>query len=397
MTADPRANEKAIAEQLRIRAEPPRVVRLSRKVLVGLGVVAGAGIAAALVVALQVGRREEGTQELYSLENRPLADGLAALPRDYAGLPRDVPRLGPPLPGDLGRPILRAQEQGAPVIAPSVPSIPADPAAQRLAQEQEAARMSRLFVAGSGRAQAPTVAQPGAGATPVVDGAAAPEPLGEAAIQNAQGRRLAFLNAPVDRRTTSADRLRAIPSPYVLQAGSVIAAALLTGLRSDLPGQVTAQVTEHVYDSPTGRHLLIPQGTRLIGQYDSQVSFGQNRVLLVWTRMILSGGRSIILERQPGADASGIAGLEDEVDYHWGRLFLAAGLATILGVGAELGSDADDRLVRALRDGGQGTFNQAGQQVVRRQLNVQPTLTIRPGFPVRVIVTRDLVLEPVGG
>lgn len=104
-----------------------------------------------------------------------------------------------------------------------------------------------------------------------------------------------------------------------------------------------------------------------------------------------------MLERQPGADASGIAGLEDEVDYQWGRLFLAAGLATILGVGAEIGSDADDRLIRALRDGGQGTFNQAGQQVVRRQLSVQPTLTIRPGFPVRVVVTRDLVLEPFGG
>jgi type IV secretion system protein VirB10 len=395
VTTDPRATEKAIAEQLRIRAEPPRVVRLSRKVLVGLSVVAGIGVAAALVVALQVGRRGEGTQELYSLDNRPLADGLAALPRDYAGLPRDVPRLGPPLPGDLGRPILRAQEQGASVVAPTSPPAQADAAAQRLAQEQEAARVSRLFVAGSARAQAPAAPQPGQAVVP--DGAPPQEPLDEAAIQNAQGRRLAFLNAPIDRRTTSQDRLRSIPSPYVLQAGSVIAAALLTGLRSDLPGQVTAQVTEHVYDSPTGRYLLIPQGTRLIGQYDSQVSFGQSRVLLVWTRLILPGGRSIVLERQPGADASGIAGLEDEVDYHWGRLFLAAGLATILGVGAELGSDADDRLVRALRDGSQGTFNQAGQQVVRRQLNVQPTLTIRPGFPVRVIVTRDLVLEPVEG
>jgi type IV secretion system protein VirB10 len=394
VTSDPRATEKAIAEELRIRAEPPRVVRLSRKVLIGLGVVAGIGVAAALIVALQVGRRGEGTQELYSLENRPLADGLAALPRDYAGLPRDVPRLGPPLPGDLGRPILRAQEQGVPAVPPAVPPVQADAAAQRLAQEQEAARTSRLFVPGSGRAQTSvqtTATAPGApaGAVPQEQ-----EPLDEAAIQNAQGRRLAFLNAPVDRRTTSPDRLRGVPSPYVLQAGSVIPAALLTGLRSDLPGQVTAQVTEHVYDSPTGRHLLIPQGTRLIGQYDSQVSFGQSRVLLVWTRLILPGGRSIVLERQPGADAAGIAGLEDEVDYHWGRLFLAAGLATILGVGAELGSDADDRLVRALRDGSQGTFNQAGQQVVRRQLNVQPTLTIRPGFPVRVIVTRDLALEP---
>ena len=158
-------------------------------------------------------------------------------------------------------------------------------------------------------------------------------------------------------------------------------------------------MTEAIFDSPTGRLLLIPQGARLIGIYDSHVTHGQSRVLLVWTRLIMPNGRSIVLERQQGADTGGNAGLEDEVDQHWGELFKAALLSTLLGVGAELGAGADagngnSDIIQAFRRGAGDTLNQTGQQVVRRNLNIQPTLTIRPGFPVRVIVNRDLVLEP---
>ena len=150
-----------------------------------------------------------------------------------------------------------------------------------------------------------------------------------------QDRKTAFLNASTDKRTVSPDRLEAKASPYVVQAGTVIPAALITGIRSDLPGQITAQVTEAVYDSPTGKYLLIPQGAKLIGQYDSSVAFGQSRILLVWTRVIMPDGTSIVLERQPGADTEGYAGLEDEVDNHWGMLFKAAVLSTLLSVGAD--------------------------------------------------------------
>jgi type IV secretory pathway VirB10-like protein len=177
--------------------------------------------------------------------------------------------------------------------------------------------------------------------------------------------------------------------------------ALVTGIRSDLPGQITAQVTENVYDTPTGRACLIPQGARLIGVYDSKVAFGQSRVLLVWTRLIMPNGRSIVLERQPGADAAGYAGLQDDVDYHWKELLGAAALSTLLGVGSELGSGADNgsntAILQALRLGAANSLNQTGQQVVRRNLDIQPTLIIRPGFPVRVIVNRDLVLEAYRG
>ena len=213
--------------------------------------------------------------------------------------------------------------------------------------------------------------------------------------QNNQDRKLAFLTAPTDRRTVSHDRLAGPVSRYIVQAGAVIPAALITGIRSDLPGQVTAQVTEHVYDSPTGSHLLIPQGSRLIGTYDSQVAHGQDRVLLVWTRLIMPNGRSIVLERQGATDTQGFAGLADEVDHHWGRLFSAAALSTLLGVGAQLGAFANDSaILTALRRGSADSLSQTGQLVVRRNLNVQPTITIRPGYPVRVLVGRDLVLAP---
>ncbi len=381
------STHSTVTQPFRLRSEGPRVTRLSRTVLIGgtaLGLILVCG---AVLWALQGDRlRGVAPQELYTTDRSRVADGLAALPRDYTGVPRDVPPLGPPLPGDLGRPLGAAQ--GPPAPAPPAPE------QQRRAQETEAARVSRLFAPGNRQTQ------PGAATiTPSQPSmSAASSATDEASIQNGQDRKLAFINAPVDRKTTNYDRLVRPASPFVLQAGAVIPAALITGLRSDLPGQITAQVTENVYDTPTGGALLIPQGARLIGVYDSQVSFGQSRLLLVWTRLLLPNGYSIVLERQPGADSSGQAGLEDGVDHHWGSLFKAALLSTILAVGTELGSDQNDSdIVRALRRGAGDTLNQAGQQVVRRNLNIQPTLTIRPGHPVRVIVTRDLVLQPYRG
>ncbi len=380
------------AAPMRLRPEPPRVTRLSRKVLAGLGLVASVGIGGALIYALQIQGGRKGNEELYATDNRATPDGLNSLPRDYTG-----PVLGPPLPGDLGRPILNAQNAVPPTsIAIPNPGISAEE--QRRLQELESARTARLFASTETRSVS---TQPAATATPTT----APTPdltnLGLApqpATPTAQDRQLAFLNQAPDKRTVSPDRVAAPASANVLQAGAVIAAALITGIRSDLPGQITAQVTENIYDSPTGKILLVPQGTRIIGQYDNGVGFGQRRVLLVWNRLIFPNGRSIVLERQPGADAEGYAGLEDGVDYHWGELFKAAALSTLLSVGAEAGSSGQESdIVRALRNGASDSINQTGQQIVQRQLNIAPTLTIRPGFPVRVIVTRDLVLEPYGG
>ncbi|MEJ8570395.1 TrbI/VirB10 family protein [Microbaculum marinum] len=368
------------AEPMRLRGTPPRVTRLSRRVLAGLGLIAALGVGGALIYALQTPDNGAGSDELYSTENRNTADGLNELPSDYTG-----PVLGPPLPGDLGRPILDAQERGQPVPPPAINAPAVDPEEQRRLAEEEAARTSRVFFQTA----------PGAARDTPAPGLAGLNLGNQTGV--AQSSDLAFLNAPVDRRTVALDRVMPPASPFVLQAGSVIPAALITGIRSDLPGQITAQVTQHIYDSPTGSMVLIPQGTRIIGEYSNDVGFGDRRVLLVWNRLIFPNGRSIVLERQPGADTQGYAGLEDGVDYHWWDLAKAAGLSTLLSVGAELTMDDDERLIQAIRNGAQDTINDAGQQIVQRQLQVAPTLTIRPGFPVRVIVTRDLVLEPYGG
>jgi len=414
--------DQDIAAELRLRPERPRVTRLSRRVLIGLGAASAIAIAAALMFALWPhGPKREG-EELLNTDNRNVADGLNGLPRDYAGVPRPVPQLGPPLPGDLGKPLLNA---GASVPGMPQPTAVPDPEAQRLvqerqrlAQEMEAARTSRLFASEARAAVQPASLSAAVPVAPMplldrnamgLNGGAASLrfPRGTLAGEDGEGsttqpseadRKLAFLTAPVDRKTTSPDRVQAPASHNVVQAGSVIPAALLTGLRSDLPGQITAQVTEAVYDSPTGKVLLIPQGARLIGQYDAQVAFGQSRALLVWNRIVMPNGRSIVLERQPGVDPEGYAGLEDEVDNHWGALFKAAMLLTILSVGSEAGtSNNQNSLVDAIRRGSSDSLSQTGRQVIGRSLQVQPTITIRPGFPVRVIVTRDLVMEPYAG
>src|SRR6185295_17618017 len=276
-------------------------------------------VSAAVLWALQNNRTPgPASEELYSTDHHNVADGLAGLPRDYAGVPRDVPRLGPPLPGDLGRPIVAAQAQSGPLAV--------DAEQQRMNQEGEAARTSKVF--------ASTNVRPSGATAPAETTPNAVSSSDEAYAQNGQDRKLAFVNASIDRRTASPDRVAKPASPYIVQAGSVISAALITGLRSDLPGQITAQVTESIFDTPTGRLLLIPQGARLIGSYDSQVAFGQSRVLLVWTRLILPNGLSIVLERQAGADSAGHAGLEDAVDNHWGAQLKAALLSTLLGVGS---------------------------------------------------------------
>jgi type IV secretion system protein TrbI len=383
---------------LRLRSERPPVMRLSRKVLTGLAGVAAITVSGALIWALYQGNKKSGGgPELYNTETKTTPEGLSTLPRDYAGIPQNnlapsgIPQLGPPLPGDIGRPVAGPQTPGPGAV---------DPEQQRIAQETEAARTSRLFATTSTRERPAAVGQlaPPADQKTTPTGQADIPPIDPESLLNMQDRKSAFLNGPVDRKTVSPDRLENPASRYVVQAGAVIAAALITGIRSDLPGQVTAQVTENVYDSPSGRFLLIPQGSKLVGAYDSQISFGQDRVLLVWTRLIMPNGRSIVLERQTGADTQGFAGLEDEVDQHWGRLAMAAALSTVLGVGSELGAtNNDSAIVTALRRGSTDSLNQTGQQVVRRNLNIQPTITIRPGFPVRVIVNRDLVLAPYQG
>jgi type IV secretion system protein VirB10 len=371
--------EKQIAAELRLRSPKPPVARLSRKMIVVLSAGSCTAIVAAVAFAMTNHPERAQASELYAVGGTP-PERLNALPRDYGS----VPKLGPPLPGDLGRPILAANTPAPPVgtgAPESQAAQQANEAHQRVMQERESARTSRLFASD-------------ARLTPEVSGEGAASLSDVPAAGTGPGRRT-VLDGPVDRRTTSPDRLSAPASPFVVQAGAIIPAALITGVRSDLPGQIVGQVTEDVYDTPTGRFLLIPQGSKLIGAYDTGVAFGQSRVLLAWTRLILPNGRSLVLEKLPAGDSQGYAGVQDRVDRHWGTVFGAAVLSTVLGVGAQLGQHQhESEILDALRFGAAGTLNQVGQQAVGKALDVPPTITIRAGAPVRVMVTRDLVLEP---
>lgn len=197
---------------------------------------------------------------------------------------------------------------------------------------------------------------------------------------------------------TSSARIRAPASRWQLSAGSVIAASLLTGLNSDVPGMVVAQVTEPAFDSASGREVLVPQGARLLGRYDNRVAFGQRRAMLVWERLVMPDGSSLALDNAPATDVSGYAGVADRVDFHTWRLLKGIGMSTLLGVGTELRfGSADSGLVEVLRDAVQSNADRAGQKIVERNLDVAPTITVRPGFPVRVLLHRDLVLPPWRG
>jgi len=399
---------KVSPEGLVLRASPRRIVRFRRGIIVGGAAVGSLTIAGVAWVALgpkALHIVEAGSDKIVS-DRRTPADAVADLPGDYSKVKADTPILGPPLPGDLGRPILDRQralaagghEPATGAAAPTAQEQAIETERQRIASQAHQAREAGLMVQSSTRAATDAV-----GGTGLVAGAVQETRASEVdrltldpeKDQNNKQRKIDFLGQQASGGTANAHRLEAASSPYQLMAGSIIAASLVTGLNSDLPGIVVAQVTENVFDTVTGRILLIPQGARLIGTYDSVVAFGQRRALLAWQRIILPDGSSIQIDNLPATDAAGYSGLSDKVDFHTWQLLKGVALSTLLGVGTELslGGDESD-LVRAIRQSTQQSANQAGQQIVTKNLNIQPTITIRPGWPLRVIVHKDLVFQP---
>jgi type IV secretion system protein VirB10 len=403
--------EKENPDRLELRAKPRPVVRLNRRLI---SVLAGA-ILLAVVLALMWGLRKpepsrsQPPQEKRNIERVTRAEGLESLPRDYAAIPKPL-QLGAPI-GELGRPVLRAEREAGIPVLPERPTYRPNPEedairAQRLREQSEAEAAGKAAVlmalqrhAGASNSSLNVSTDASDRNTIERSGVGLPTPTSPE--PNQQDRKRSFLEKEDSRISASAD-LQIPRSPYQLTGGiAAIPAALVTGINSDLPGDISATVTENVYDTTTGEHLLIPQGSWLHGQYDSQVAYGQRRVLMVWTRLTLPNGDSIALDRLKGVDASGYAGLEDRVDWHWSRIFAGAAVSTLLGAGAELASprqaSAEGTVVISTREGVQDTINQVGQEITRRNLDIQPTLTVRPGFPLRVVVNRDLVLRPYTG
>jgi type IV secretory pathway VirB10-like protein len=403
---------KEQAERLKIRSRPRPVTRINRKVLIaGAGLSALALFAVASIALAPPKAIEPGDQhELYITTNTRKPDGFSTLPASYDA----VPKLGPPLSGDLGATILSAERDLG--IEPEYVDRFEEDFRPNPADEAARARRMREAALAEDAAHAPVFFKLQSEARSAARGlpsptdvasdlrsellaftstpAATPSVFGAAGSSNLQDRKLAFASENGASDIYNPHQVEDPLSPYQVMAGTLIPASLVTGINSDLPGTIVAQVTQPVYDTVTGEYLLIPQGARLIGRYQSEISFGQDRALVIWDRIIFPDGASIRMS-EPGADTTGSAGLSDRTDHHWDRVFAAAGLATILGVGAELGSSSeDDDIVRAIRRGTSDTVNQAGQRVVDRNLGIQPTIRIRPGWPVRVVVTRDLILRP---
>ncbi|HWV53484.1 TrbI/VirB10 family protein [Pseudorhodoplanes sp.] len=389
------APAKVDPETLVLRARPAPAIRFKRGLILALA--AGAIVVLAVTAWLALKPRSlqlVGEQNDLAEPAKAPSDALSALPNSYG----DAPQLGPPLPGDLGRPILKHQQaiaaEGTPPQATAAEQA-AQTAREQAAAERKAARESPVLVQAGSR----TAAGEAAPASPA---AAAPQSAADASRvaldpdrdPNAQQRKADFVLAQDRGGDINPHAVRPAASPYMLSAGSVIAASLITGLRSDLPGLVTAQVTERVFDSATGRILLIPQGARLIGTYDSVVAFGQRRALVVWQRIIFPDGRSLRIENVPAADPAGYAGLEDKVDFHTWALLKGVAISTVLGVGSNLTFSGESDLVQAIRESTQQNVARAGDQITSRNLQIQPTITVRPGTPVRLVVHRDLVLAP---
>lgn len=339
---------KVDPKKLELRARPRPAVRFRKGLILGI-----AGGAAGLIALLSWFSLEPpdltmkpGPRALQpTLEP---SEVLANAPSRYD----EVPVLGPPLPGDLGRPLLKQRHRPG---DESLPVLTNDPRPYGRNDEGAFSQSSSLLV---------TLGRPGRGKQALSSSDAAGMTVGE----------------------------RPLP---LLTAGTIIPASLITGINSDVPGVVLAQVTEPVRDSASGTFVLIPQGSRLIGEYGDKVGFGQKRIMLNWNMLVLPDGRSVLLDKLPAADSSGYAGLVDKVDFHGWRMIEGIALSTALGIGAELNfGDEDEALARALGDSAQSVGDRAGNEITRRNLDIQPTITIRPGWPLRLILVRDLALEP---
>ncbi|MFM9939227.1 MAG: TrbI/VirB10 family protein [Hyphomicrobiaceae bacterium] len=413
----PKAAAKETPEAFELKARPQPVTKINRTILIGGATIGLSAIAGLVLIALRPpSSQSPETPEQYTVDRKPVSDGLASLPSSYDGVRVASPSVNttvrerPLAPGvaKLEAPTTDAvveaeqiekarlsrmagQAREAPVFF-RLQLKPAPNGNQAQAIQTEPAARTQIAAGsiGSAAGTAPPSTTPGRPAETGIGDL----PVG---ISSDQTRKLAFLKSGPEKEVYNPHTLQAPVSPYQLTAGTIIAASLLTGLNSDLPGFVIAQVTETVFDSASGRYVLIPQGSRLIGKYDNVVAFGQERALVIWQRIIRPDGSSILIDNLPATDSGGYAGLTDEVNLHTWKLLKGVALATLLGVGSSLAfgpGNGDSDLIRALKDSTGQTANRAGQRLVERELTVQPTLTVRPGWPVRVIVHKDIVLTP---
>ncbi len=389
-TSEPPDTLDASEMSLDLNPQRPGVKRLSPRMIAGLGVVALCVLTTAFVIGFggrpNGGNARQPVPTFTPASENVIDTALTRLPEDYRFDVQDYLR-----PPETSSP--EESERSATLDQTTASTGPTEAAAlaarerqlERLRQQLEEAIDSPLVFGGVETRRNKNVA---------VNPHAASHGQ-QASPGQTDPTRVALTNDGflARRQNNAGKRLVKSSSPYEIKAGTILPGALLTAIHSDLPGVITGQVTEHVYDTVSGSHLLIPQGSRLVGRYSSLVGTGQNRVLIAWDRIILPNGDSLELPTVPGVDALGRSGLADRVDYHVGRIGLATVLSTAIAYVGNIGRDTDSENDVVGETVAQQA-SQLGQRIIDRELDLPPTVTVRPGTRFNVLVSEDLTLRP---
>lgn len=392
---------------LELRGAPAASARLSRKAALG----AIAVLAAILGIIITNVSREPAKAAAGAAESKTLQPALGAARELTANIPELIPKRTDPPPAlpeapvtrsvGVGPPQSRSSEDEARLADTAVPKFSGDESA--FAADSAGARVSRDEPGAVDRSELRRVDEIGGGARRRAEGFAANETRDERGEPdlNRQADKLAFQRRS-EPSAYLASRVQAPLSPFELKTGTVIPAVLVGEVNSDLPGEIIAQVSQNVYDTATGNHVLIPQGTKILGRYDSSVAFGQSRLLVSWNRLIFPDASTLELGGMAGHDQAGKAGLADRVNNHYGRVFAWGLLTSVLSAGYELSQNQPDNVFVRPSDQQVAAaavsqqMAQLGIEMARRNLQVQPTIEIRKGSRLNVMVNKDIVFPPPG-
>jgi type IV secretion system protein VirB10 len=396
------------AEPLTGRGKPVPVKRFSRKMLLVVGLLTATVVTLAFTVGLKSPKKVAAAAPENTSRAPTPNDSVNQLPSTYADV---VPPLGEPRPGDLGTKPFGTAGTAASSTATPRQLTPLEQYESQLEldrlRREDAARSAGVAFAGAGAAAiaSASAGEPGEAlqeklldlAQRAGDPGALPVSYKEEPDPNGQTAKNEFEDQARGASFDLKHRVEPLRSPYTLLAGAILPCVLTQGINSDLPGQIGCMISQNVFDSVTGKYLLVPQGTKAIGTYDSRVAYGQNRVLVVWTRLERPDGSTLSLEGMPGTDLSGYAGLTGHVNNHYLRLLSGVVLGSLIGASAQIatGANSQNPSFAALAAQGAGqNINEAGQQITRKNLNIQPTIEVAPGTRLNIFATKDLVLPP---
>ena len=407
-------------QRLDVQGVRPAVTQISRRAML-LTAIFGASVGLVILVLGfgDRGERKTGPTDENAIRPSGPIESVKSLPKDYSF---DVNRLSASYEGLTKQPAAATRPAGLSAQDQALAQAMRDLAEQRrkvLEQQQKeqqaafdspllfggAKTVSHSMVTAAGPTTMPSLVMlgPDAHHAAMMGAASGGQDTGGAApsgsiAQNHQSEKEAFLTqAAVVEPYLSKPLLNPI-SKFELKAGSIIPGALVTAINTDLPGEVIGQVTQNIYDTATGNYLLIPQGSKLLGKYQSLVTNGQNRALVVWQRLMYPNGNSIVLDGMPGTDEAGQAGLQDRVDYHLNKLAQATALSTAIAYAGNLARNPQSTSgyggSDVIGDAVAQQANRIGEKIIGQELDVQPTITIRAGWPLRVLVNKDMILAP---